>query len=122
MKKFGLNAEMRNQFDDVARSKPKVVVALLPEIPDSFPSLGQHLRQLGELPWVCALGMNPQVTTFEGFKVCLPLKGFAEKRGSYQNHAGQTGRLDQPFPALAGTFDVTEVMTMLGVVSGSGGL
>ncbi len=98
MKKAGLNAAAaKNEFDDVAKSGAKVVVAFSPEIPSTFPSLGQQLRALAELPYSVVLGL-PLVLTEHKFDVVIPTKGFAEKTGTLLNYQGKIGELATPFP------------------------
>ena len=120
LKKYGLSGDVKNQFDDLARSSAKVVIALTPELPETFPSLQAQLRSLAELSWVALLSMNGETSSMPGFKVLLPMKGFAEKTGTFLNHAGVAGRLEDPFPALAGCYDVSETAKILGASAAGG--
>jgi len=119
LKKYGFDGSVKNQVDDLARSGAKVVVALSPELPDTFPSLQTQLRGLAELPWVALFTINADAAAVAGFKVLLPMKGFAEKKGSFTNHAGVAGRMDTPFDAPAGICDVAEIIAMLDLRDGS---
>lgn len=86
-----------NQHEDVAKSGAKVVVALVPEIPAGFPSLKTHLIGLSELEFVSFWTVNGIIDGVKGAKHGIPLKGFAEKRGTFTNHQGEDGHLTTPF-------------------------
>ena len=86
-----------NQHEDVAKSGAKVVIALVPEIPSGFPSLKSQLIGLSELDFVSFWSVNGLVEEIKGAKHVLPLKGFAEKRGSFTNYQGKEGYLTTPF-------------------------
>lgn len=87
----------KNQLDELAKSGAKVVVALVPEIPSSFPSLKAHLMSLSELEFVSFWTVNGEVEGIKGAKHIVPLKGFAEKRGTFINSQGKEGHLTTPF-------------------------
>ncbi len=98
MRRHGLTADVpRNQHEEVARSAAKVVIALVPEIPSGFPSLKAHLMALSELEFVSFWTVNGHVEAVQGVKHVVPLKGFAEKRGTFINHEGKEGHLTTPF-------------------------
>jgi NADH-quinone oxidoreductase subunit G len=98
MRRHGLNADKAmNQHEDVARSGARVVIALVPELPMGFPSLKTHLIGLSELDFVSFWTVNGVVDGIKGAKHVIPLKGFAEKRGTFLNHQGKEGHLTTPF-------------------------
>jgi NADH-quinone oxidoreductase subunit G len=90
-----------NQLEDLARSGAKVVVALVPEIATSFPSLKTHLIGLSELDFVSFWTVNGifdgVADKSKGTKHVIPLKGFAEKRGTFTNQENKSGHLTTPF-------------------------
>jgi NADH-quinone oxidoreductase subunit G len=111
LKKFGVGTTAKNQFDEVAAAKAKVLIALAPEVPETFPSLNDQVRKLAELPfvslWTCSNLLKAAGQNFHG----VPLKGFAEKQGTYINHAGKPGNLSDPFaPAVEQARDVAQVV------------
>ncbi len=98
LKKHGVNADApKNQLDELAKSGAKVVVALVPEIPSSFPSLKAHLMTLAGLEFVSFWTVNGDVEAIKEAKHIVPLKGFAEKRGTFINVKGKEGHLTTPF-------------------------
>lgn len=98
LKKHGVGGDApKNQLEDVARSGAKVVVALVPEIPSTFPSLKAHLMSLCELDFVSFWTVNGEVESVKGAKHVVPLRGFAEKRGTFINAKGKEGHLTTPF-------------------------
>ena len=115
--KYGLPGASGHGFDDLGRSGAKVVVALAPELAFQFPSLQEHVAKLAEVPFVSLwtiVGALLQHAGKGGLKNFLPMKGTAEKAGTFVNHAGQAGVLSDPFPAgAAEARSVTEVVTAL---------
>jgi NADH-quinone oxidoreductase subunit G len=110
--KVGLPKDVKNGFDDLARSGAKLVVALAPEIGFQFPSLESQFQRLSELPFVSVWTTSAAAYNVQAFKHLLPLKGFAEKRGSFLNYQGKVGELAHPFPAAVDdAHDVVEVVT-----------
>jgi NADH-quinone oxidoreductase subunit G len=98
LKKRGLGGEAaKNQLDEVAKSGAKLVIALLPEIPATFPSLKAHLMALSELEFVSYWTVNGEADSIKTAKHIVPLKGFAEKKGTFINSAGKEGHLTTPF-------------------------
>jgi NADH-quinone oxidoreductase subunit G len=117
LKEVGLSGEVKNQFDDVASSGAKIVVALAPELSDSFPSLNDQLTKLEELPFVSMWTINGKVFENKGLNHAIPMKGFAEKVGTFINQSGKEGKLVEPFPAgTSEARDVSEVVTALAEV------
>jgi NADH-quinone oxidoreductase subunit G len=86
-----------NQLEDVAKSGAKLVIALVPEVPSGFPSLKTHLMGLSELEFVSFWTVNGLIDGVKRAKHVIPLKGFAEKRGTFTNHQGKDGHLTTPF-------------------------
>lgn len=98
MKTFGLDGSSpKNQFDDLVKSGAKVVIALVPEIPSTFISLKAHLLTLGQLPYVSYWTVNGEVDQITSAQHIVPLKGFAEKKGTFTNVKGKPGHLNSPF-------------------------
>ncbi len=113
LKENALPAELKNDFQAVASSGAKVVIALAPEIPMTFPSLAQQFKNLSELPYVSLWTMNNQAMGY-GFSQLIPTKGFAEKTGTFLNFEGKEGKLEKPFPAVVKTaMAVDEIMNCL---------
>ncbi len=114
-KKHGLSADgPKNEFDEVARSKAKVVVALTPELASTFPSLPDQLRKLSELPYVSVWSIIGDVESYAGFKSALPLKGFAEKKGTIVNFEGLAQELQTPYScAVSQAQTVQEIINNL---------
>ncbi|MEZ4741210.1 MAG: 2Fe-2S iron-sulfur cluster-binding protein [Bdellovibrionota bacterium] len=112
--KFGLKAEVKNEFEKCLLSGAKVVIALCPESPQSFPELKEHLAKLSEMPFVSAWSAHYLPEEIETISHTVPLKGFVEKRGSFTNHEGNIGELSDPFPAVIhGAVDVCEMIESL---------
>jgi NADH-quinone oxidoreductase subunit G len=115
MKKHGLSASApANEFDKLAAARPKVVIALAPELPHTFPSLKAQLDKLMELDFVSLWTINGEAAWLKTLKHALPMKGFAEKRGTFLNQAGGAGKLEAPFPCpVTDARDVAEVVAAL---------
>lgn len=113
MKKYGVGTDVKNQFDEVAQKRAKVVVAICPEVPETFPSLDQQLHSLSELSFVSMWGLTYKIDAL-GFKNCIPLKGFAEKTGTFLNFEGKPGKLDCDFPSpVTSAVTITDVVELL---------
>lgn len=98
LRRHGVTADTaRNQHEELAKSGAKVTVALVPELPSGFPSLKSHLIALSELEFVSFWTVNGMVDEVKAAKHVIPLKGFAEKRGTFTNHQGKEGHLTTPF-------------------------
>ncbi len=100
MKKAGLSATVKNEFDALAQSGVKTVIALVPEVPSTFPSLENQLKSLAEIEYVSAWGLTYKLEQYP-FANLVPLKGFAEKTGTFLNFEGREGRLECEFPSPA---------------------
>ena len=98
MRRHGVGGDKPyNQLEEVSKGGAKLVIALVPEIPSGFPSLKTHLIGLSELDYVSFWTVNGLVDGIKGAKHVVPLKGFAEKRGTFTNHQGKEGHLTTPF-------------------------
>jgi NADH-quinone oxidoreductase subunit G len=98
LKKHGISSDKpKNQLDELAKSGAKFVVALVPEVPSSFPSLNSQIKALTELEFVSFWTVNGELDSLPGVKHVLPLRGFAEKKGTFINSAGKEGVLTTPF-------------------------
>ena len=115
MKKHGISASgPANEFDKLIAARPRVVIALAPEVPQTFPSLKGQMERLSELDFVSLWTINGEAAWLKKLTHALPMKGFAEKRGTFINHAGTAGSLDAPFPCpVTDARDVAEVVTAL---------
>ncbi|MEY4630760.1 MAG: hypothetical protein RIQ81_880 [Pseudomonadota bacterium] len=114
LKEAGLPGGVKNEFDAVATSGAKIVIAVTPEIPWTFPSLERQLDSLSELGFVSFWSVAGSLTTRKKVKHALPLKGFAEKKGTFVNHAGKAAKLEHPFPCtVKDGRDVTEIVAAL---------
>lgn len=100
LKKFGFKGDVKNEFDDLMTAKPKVVIALAPELSTTFPNLPQQMQSLATLPFVSLWTVDGQSQRF-AFPHALPMKGFAEKSGTFKNFEGRIGQLEAVFPAGA---------------------
>ncbi len=113
----GLPSEVKNGFDELPRSGAKVVVALAPELAFQYPSFTDQLARLEELPFVSLWTIAGEAFQHKGLKHLLPMKGFAEKRGTFLNHQGVAGELASPFPPGADDArDVAETVAALAEV------
>jgi NADH-quinone oxidoreductase subunit G len=109
----GFGAAAANQFDEIAKVNPKLVIALAPEVSAQYPSLNDQLRRLSEMPYVSVWSCGFEAKEFP-FANLIPMKGFAEKSGSFINHAGKVGHLSDPFPpTVADARTVTEICSEL---------
>lgn len=98
MRRHGLTVDVpRNQHEDVAKAGAKLVIALVPEVSSGFPSLKTHLIGLAELEFVSFWTVNGIIDGIKNAKHAVPLKGFAEKRGTFINSQGKEGYLTTPF-------------------------
>lgn len=102
MKKHGVGSDKPiNQIEDAERSGAKVIVALVPEILGSFPSFKTQLTGLSAIDfvsfWTVSGIFDGADDKSHGVKHIVPLKGFAEKRGTFINQDGKNGHLTTPF-------------------------
>lgn len=112
--RHGLPETVANGFDALPASAPKVVIALAPELAFQYPSLDEQLARLSELPFVSLWTLIGRAASLKGIKHALPMKGYAEKRGTYVNYAGKVQELAQPFPAgVDEARDVAETVAAL---------
>ena len=101
LKKYGVgNQKIGNEFDIAVSSAANVVIALVPEIPATFPSLQSNLQTLVALNFVSFWTVNSEIEKIKGAKHVVPLKGFSEKKGSFTNHFGKLGHLTSPFVSV----------------------
>ena len=113
LKAHGFDGKVENQFDAVPKAGLKLIVALVPEVPSTFPSLDAQLKSLSELSTVSAWGLNYKIDGLP-FKSVVPLKGFAEKSGTFLNFEGKEGKLEANFPSpVREAMDVSEVVAQL---------
>lgn len=114
LKKHGINAVPKNQFEDCLMSKAKLVIAVAPENLRGFNSFKGQLAKLAEMPTVSVWSTNYAVEEVDRITSALPLKVSAEKVGTFINHQGMPGRLEESFPSAAhGAKDICEVISAL---------
>lgn len=111
---FNLARNVANEFDACLKANPKIVIALCPEVPMTFPSLGQDVAKLAKLNfvslWTCL--MAPKEQAF--LASFIPLKSFFEKKGTVLNRDNKERHLNSPYPsAVFGAKDVAEVVKFL---------
>ncbi|MGE0172933.1 MAG: 2Fe-2S iron-sulfur cluster-binding protein [Oligoflexales bacterium] len=112
-KKYNLNWTAKDQFDMLAQSGATNVIVVCPEIPSSFPDLEAQLKGLSELKYVSFWSVTNVVEKFSAPHM-LPLKGFAEKKGSFINYANKTTELLESFESpTAYARDIVEVVSVL---------
>lgn len=87
----------QNQFDAALASGAKIIVALAPEVPETFPSLASQLKKLGGAPFVSLWTVNNSAAKVVGMKNLIPMKGFAEKTGTFVNHSGLAQKFEAAF-------------------------
>jgi len=108
--KQGLPGQRQNQFDQLAAKPFKLILAFAPEVPGTFPSLEGQLQSLAELENVTLFTVASAPKQLK-FSAIIPTKGFAEKVGTFTNHAGETGELADPFPAaVADARDLQQIV------------
>jgi NADH-quinone oxidoreductase subunit G len=104
-------------FNDVAASGATCVIALAPEILFQFPSLKSQLALLEEISFVSLWTTSADLASSKKIKHALPMKGFAEKTGTFLNFEGKVGLLQEAFPsAVEDARDVSETVISLGEV------
>jgi NADH-quinone oxidoreductase subunit G len=114
LQNFGVTTAIKNQFEDCLLSGAKLVIAITPENPAGFPDLRGQLAKLGELPFVSVWSTNYFAEEIDTIPHAIPLKGFAEKTGTFLNFKNQEGKLNDPFPsAIHAAKDVGEVVAAL---------
>lgn len=96
---IGIKVGVANEFDQLGTSQAKVVVALAPELFETFPSIDEQLRHLAEMPFVSLWTLNNNAMRYPVAQL-VPTKGYAEKSGTFTNYANQEGVLEEPFPAV----------------------
>ena len=115
LKKHGLPSDVKNGFDDLARSGAKRVIALVPEIGFQYPSLNSQISKLEELSFVSLWTINGSVFGHKGIAHAIPMKGYAEKKGTFLNFEGKVRELAHAFPA--GSDDARDVVEVVSVLS-----
>ena len=125
---FGLNKSLAalapqgvlpKQFSDLNPHQAKVVIALAPEVIFQFPSISKQIAFLQEFAFVSLWTTASELALSSKIHHALPMKGFAEKRGTFLNYSGLEGKLLDPFPAaVEDARDVVEtVMALTEVLS-----
>lgn len=110
-------SEKLKGFQDLAASQASVVIALAPEILFQYPSIKAQMALLEELSFVSLWTVDAGLASSKKIKHVLPMKGFAEKTGTFLNHEGKPGQLQEAFPtAVEDARDVGETVMSLGEV------
>lgn len=119
LKAYGLKGHDKpvNQLDEAVSSGVKILIALAPEIPESFPSLPDHLQKLGSIQTVSLWTLNASAAKASGIKHAVPMKGYAEKRGTLINYAGKKQVLDTP--SRCGIEQAKDVCEVIGMLEGA---
>jgi hypothetical protein len=113
LKKVGLDRPVANEFDQIPSCGAKIIIALAPEVSTNFSSLGEDLSRLEEMEYVSVWTLWSKITEYKGVNNAIPMKGFAEKAGTFMNHSGVSGTLT-PFAAVnENALDVAEVVARL---------
>ena len=113
MKEAGLSAARGDQFEELAKSGCEVVIALAPEVPNTFPKWFDQIGKLAEMPFV-SLWSSAQQVSQSGVHHAFPMKCFTEKVGTFLAHDMSERRLDSSFPsAVADAMSVSEVIDSL---------
>jgi NADH-quinone oxidoreductase subunit G len=115
LKERNLATTVQNDFDQVASSNAKVLIALAPEIEQGFPSLKDQWNKLEELPFVSMWTINGKAFEHRGIKHAIPMKGFAEKVGTFTNFEGKERKLETPFPG--GSDEARDVVETIAALS-----
>jgi NADH-quinone oxidoreductase subunit G len=104
-------------FNDLAAARPRVVIALAPEVLMQYPSIESQMSLLGEIDYVSLWTTSADLAAKKSIKHVLPMKGFAEKTGTFLNFEGKVGQLQEVFPsAVEDARDVGETVVALGEV------
>lgn len=99
MKQVGISAKPANEFDKALDAKFKLVIALAPELPDTFPSLAAQIAKLAQAQaYTCVFSLMVSLARIPGFDCLIPMKGWAEKLGSFTNFEGKIRKLEGSFP------------------------
>jgi NADH-quinone oxidoreductase subunit G len=77
---------------DLGATKPALTLVFGPEDPSAYPSLAQDLGVLAELPKVVYFG-NTIERAASPLALRIPVLTYAEKEGTFVNHAGKAQRL-----------------------------
>lgn len=114
LEKYGFSQEVKNGFSDCVAKSPRVLIVLAPEIDEANPQINNELSQLLQIPFVSLWTTRSSHSEIGRFKQVLPLKAFAEKRGSLLNYQGREGLLADPFlPINDQVLGVDEVIALL---------
>ncbi len=114
MEEFGLARKVANEFNDCMQSGAKVVIALCPEVPTSFPSMKDHLAKLNSFEFVSLWTSLLVVKELSNAASLIPLKSFFEKEGTVLNFEKRERHLSKPFASVIfGAKDVHEVVDFL---------
>lgn len=111
---FGLLKPLANEYNDCMTSSSKLVIALCPEVPMSFPSLKTDLEKLSKFPSVYLFTSLLMVKEIAPFANLIPMKTFFEKKGTVLNYKKLERKLSTPYPSIVfGAKDVCESMDYL---------
>ncbi len=113
-KEYGFSKNIENEFDTCLKKHPKVIVALCPEVPMTFPTYKDDLEKLGQIPYL-SLWTSLLLTKDILPKASLiPMKTFFEKKGSVLNYKNQEREMKTPYESVVfGAKNVSESVEFL---------
>jgi NADH-quinone oxidoreductase subunit G len=111
---FNLVRPIQNEFETCLKSGAKVLVALCPELPMSFPSLKSQLETLSVFSSTYLWTSQLMIKELADFANVIPMKTFFEKKGHVFNYKKLERTLSSPFPSVVfGAKDVCEAVDAL---------
>ncbi len=96
----GIDAPVKNQFDEAISASMPVTIALAPEIADG--DTEAQLKRLSGLGYV-SLWTSQNKAMAMPFAQLIPTKTYTEKTGHFSNYQGKNQALTQAFPAVVAT-------------------
>lgn len=113
LKERGINGakECRGLKDLGSGFAPALTVVLGPEVDEAYPSLSADLAVLADLPSVVYFG-NTLSNQASAFDLRVPMLGFAEKNGTWVNHAGRRQTLKAGQRILPSVQSLAEFFTV----------
>ena len=117
LEEFSLTRALANEFDtclDGATKEGSVLIALCPELPQTFPSLRKHLEALSSFSYVSLWTSLLVAQELSHVSNLIPLKTFFEKKGTVLNFKKLERKLKTPYESVVfGAKDVSEAIEVL---------